>query len=188
MLLILTIALAIVIYFAIKVMKKNESQRLADEALKKLEEEETLEEQQRLAEEAEHVRQEQSFCESLNKSCKTEFEAWEARFCTEENRGFRIAGINHQNLSDKYIGAFKGTVKAEDWNAFDPKAVAIYRGQKKVGYIPKEFSADVYSSLKNGKDVCYGCIYAWYDYDKDRGRLQHYAGKVIIGPLQDADA
>lgn len=172
---------------AVKVLKGNEEHRQAEENQRRWEEEQEQERQRKLEEEAEKERREQEMCESLNEACKEEYEAWKARFCTEDNPGYKIAGINLQKLTERHVGAFKGTLKAEDWNAFDPKAVAIYKGQKKVGYIPKEYSATVFDSLKDGKGVCYGCIYRWYKWEKYLGRVQNYAGKIIIGPLQESE-
>lgn len=180
--LILIVAVIIVMI----VIKGNEENRQIEENQRRWDEEQELERQRKIEEDAEQERQNQEYCDSLNKASKEEFEAWEARFCSEDNPGFKIAGINLQKLTERNIGAFKGLLKSEDWNAYDPKAVAIYKGQKKVGYIPKEFSASVFDSLKDGKGVCYGCIYIWYKWDKYLGIVSNYAGKIIIGPLQDA--
>ncbi|MBQ6029906.1 MAG: HIRAN domain-containing protein [Oscillospiraceae bacterium] len=119
-------------------------------------------------------------CDFLNDINKKEFEAWEKRFCTEDNPGYRIAGINHQGLTPKYIGSFKGLLKAEDWNAFDRNAVAIYWNKKKVGYIPKESSADVFAMLGNGNRQCYGCIYRWYKINESGDQEELLAGKIVL--------
>lgn len=128
--------------------------------------------------------------DEMNALLKKEFVAWEQRFCTESNPGFKIAGINFQHLTDRYLGAFKGTVKYEDWNAYDSKAIAIYRGQKKIGYVPKEEASDVWATLdaSKGKLECYGCVYKWYKREKspegDTEYHDFYAGKIVIGPLE----
>lgn len=118
----------------------------------------------------------------LNQTFRKEFDAWEERFCSEENPGYRIAGINYQKLKDSHLGAFKGHVVREDWNAYDPNALAIYRGKKKVGYIPKEYSTEVIEKFTESvsKLPCYGCIYAWYN---DEHELR-FAGKISFSPLQ----
>ena len=126
----------------------------------------------------------------LNEALRQEYDAWEQRFCSEENPGYKISGINFQNLTEKQTGAFKGTVVHEDWNAFDPDAVAIYRGKKKVGYIPKEFSKDVRERISStkGKLECYGCIYMWYKWEPGKDSETIFAGKVIFGPSQIGDS
>ena len=175
------------VFIVARAIRQSEIQRQLEENQRKWEEEQAAEEQERIEKEAEQKREEQAFCEELNEVCRQEYDAWISRFCSEDNPGYKIAGINLQKLTDRYLGAFKGTLKAEEYNAFDPKAVAIYRGQKKVGYVPKEFSAQVFDSLDDGKGVCYGCIYKWYKLEQYIGRIENYAGRIVIGPSKNAE-
>ena len=184
---ILLLAVIVAIIIAAVFMRKNQEKREMEDRLREIEEERAKEREARMAEEAEEQRKMKEHCEELNKIYHAEMEAWESRFCSEANPGIKIAGINKQNLTERYLGAFKGTLKAEDWNAFDSKAIAIYRGQKKVGYIPKEFSAIVFAGLKNGKGLCYGCIYKWVEPGIGNSEDEYYAGKVVLSSTQETE-
>ena len=50
---------------------------------------------------------------------------------------FEIRGISYRDISDHYIGLFDGMLYAEKDNEHDPYAVAIFKGSKHVGYIPR---------------------------------------------------
>lgn len=96
-----------------------------------------------------------------------------------DNIEYSIAGINFRGLNNSHLGPFDGVVVLEEDNPHDPFAVAIYRGRKKVGYIPKRDSITVHDDIsKNGGcSVCSGFIYTFLD---ENGR-ERFAGKVIIG-------
>jgi len=128
------------------------------------------------------------FLHNMNRTLKKEFEAWESRFCVEGRRSYKIAGINLQGLK-KFSGAFQGKIQHEGWNAFDPYAVAIYSGKKKIGYISKDDSQAVYQMLSD-KAIdggCYGCIYTQYnvsdDYDKNMEMQIFLVGRIVLTPL-----
>lgn len=166
------------VYAHIKGKKEEESRTAAEEASEKVNEE-----LDKIATESEERRR--SFNNSYREDLKREFNAWEDRFCTPDNPGYKIAGISFQNLSNKDLGAFKGTIRREEWNAFDEKAIAIYRGSKKVGYIAKEDCDEILERLPNqgGKAVCYGCIYRWMEDSEDcfdSNLIRHFAGKIVL--------
>lgn len=96
--------------------------------------------------------------------------------------GYSIAGINYRKLDYSHIGPFEGTLQIEPENQYDSKAVAIFRGRKKVGYVPKEFNEDVFNELlkMGGHGPCIGYIHTFFD-DEDEER---FAGKVIFSPSQ----
>lgn len=142
--------------------------------------ESNLEIEKSFKEAADEVRDTINFSNSL---LKKDFIAWESRFCTQDNPGYRIAGINHQNLTERYCGAFKGTIKREEWNAYDSKALAIFYGRKKVGYIPSESCTDVLQLLGTREKLeCYGCIYRWQKITDtgDKRFEEYFAGKIVI--------
>lgn len=184
--LLLFVVIAIVV--AAILIVKNQADQQEEENQREWEEEKAKEEERRIAERLESQREVKEYCEDLNKIYRSEMDAWESRFCSEANPGLKIAGVNKQNLTDRYLGAFKGTLKAESWNAYDSKAVAIYRGKKKVGYVPKEFSAKVFDSLTDGNGVCYGCIYKWAEPGYGDKVYEFFAGKIVMDPCQITEA
>lgn len=171
----IVIVLAFVLAAGVFLKKAGDREDLKRAEIERMKSEEDL---AHLSAEVNHEIQE-AFA-TMNLACRVEFDAWEARFCSADNPGIRIAGISFQKLSDADLGAFKGTLRAEDWNAFDPNAVAIYRGRKKVGYVPKEQSSEVYDSLANGTSLCYGCIYKWYERGEDGGAKAVFSGKIVL--------
>ena len=100
--------------------------------------------------------------------------------------GYSIAGINFRKLDDSHTGPFDGTLQIEPDNPHDSKAVAIFRGRKKVGYIPKEYNEDVFDCLlkMGGHSPCIGYIHTFFD---DEGK-KRFAGKVIFSPSQIGDS
>lgn len=50
---------------------------------------------------------------------------------------FSIKGINFCNLDDSMLGDFAGTARALKSNPHDPFAIGIYRGNKRVGFLPR---------------------------------------------------
>lgn len=55
----------------------------------------------------------------------------------ESNYEYSIKGINFCNIDDSMLGDFIGTARALKSNPHDPYAVGIYRGSKRVGFLPK---------------------------------------------------
>lgn len=96
--------------------------------------------------------------------------------------GYKISGINFRHLDDSHLGEFVGTIKIEEGNPYDDYAVAIYRGRKKVGYIPREHSRAVFDELlkSNGSAECVGFIYTFID----ETLTEKFAGRIIIGHLE----
>ena len=109
-------------------------------------------------------------------------EAYE-KWCDDydaEVDGFEIAGINYRNLDSSHLGEFKGYVKLEPTNPHDSRAIAIYSGRKKVGYIPRMDTGLIYESVQanGGKQSCIGFIHTFInEFHEER-----FAGKVIVGP------
>lgn len=120
--------------------------------------------------------------------CDTEqddFDKW-CSLHDADTCGYSIAGINFRKLDYSHIGPFEGTLQIEPENPHDSKAVAIFRGRKKVGYIPSEFNEDVFDELlkTGGRGRCIGYIHTFFD-DEDE---EKFAGKVIFGPSQIVDS
>ena len=104
---------------------------------------------------------------------------WNGVDITDRLFEYSIAGINYRNLNDGYLGDFVGEVKMEENNQYDPKAVAVYAGGKKVGYIPRGENIDVYDKLagSNGTASCRG--YIGKGVDEEDGH-EFFYGKVTI--------
>ena len=127
--------------------------------------------------------------EQTYKECKAitgdiaddDYEDWCEEHCAD-NIGYSIAGINFRHLDYSHTGPFSGTVKVEPDNPHDSKAVAIFRGRKKVGYIPREFNEGVFYELqkKGGQDTCIGYIHTFLDDELE----EKFAGKIVIGPSE----
>lgn len=113
-----------------------------------------------------------------------EYKEWEQR-SGADIYGYNIAGINFRGLNTSHLGRFSGTLRLEEDNPHDPDAVAIYRGRKKVGYIPRSSSAAVHDDLQKegGEANCEGYIYIFFD---EYG-AEKFAGKIIIVPTQGSD-
>lgn len=109
-------------------------------------------------------------------------EAYE-KWCDDydaEVDGFDIAGINFRNLDSSHLGEFKGYVKLEPTNQHDSRAIAIYSGRKKMGYIPRDETSLIYESVQanGGKQSCIGFVHTFInEFHEER-----FAGKVIVGP------
>lgn len=50
---------------------------------------------------------------------------------------YSIKGINFCAIDDSMLGDFEGTAKALRSNSHDPYAIGIYRGNKRVGFLPR---------------------------------------------------
>lgn len=63
-----------------------------------------------------------------------------------------VAGVTFEGRQDIIRGlvakkSHRATLQPEPDNPYDPDAVAVVVGGKKVGYVPKEYSHDVKSGL-----------------------------------------
>jgi len=57
---------------------------------------------------------------------------------------FNIAGITHRDGIDNYLGEFKGTLEAEQTNAYDPNAIKVLAPDgHHVGYVPKDMTSEI---------------------------------------------
>lgn len=50
---------------------------------------------------------------------------------------YNIKGINFRDIDDTMIGDFEGYVRALKSNRYDPYAIGVYVGSRKVGYLPR---------------------------------------------------
>lgn len=50
---------------------------------------------------------------------------------------YSIKGINFCGLDDSYLGDFEGTARALKADKYDPFAIGVYIGSKRVGWLPK---------------------------------------------------
>ena len=57
---------------------------------------------------------------------------------------FNIAGISHRENIGDYLGEFKGTLKAEPTNPYDPNAIKVLAADgHHVGYVPKDMTKEI---------------------------------------------
>ncbi len=88
-----------------------------------------------------------------------------------KNKGFKlatlkVAGLQYGEVVDEvFVPTQKLEFKREAHNAYDKYAVAIYKDEKKVGYIPKENARIIASLLDNGVKLDVEVRY--FDKEKD---------------------
>ena len=140
------------------------------------------EESEVILERSEHWREE-SFCADPLWAEDDEYDAW-CRKHNAEEIGYKIAGINFRKLDSSHVGPFDGVMLIEPENPYDPNAVAIFRGRKKVGYIPKEYNELVFNELlkMGGGGPCIGFIHTFINEDYQ----EKFAG-MVIGPIHGSD-
>ena len=180
MVILIIISLFVIVLLIYKMDHRDKEQVLAKEK------EESDQAKKKLDDTMEELRLEQiSFLKEQNELYKQEFYAWEKRFCSNGETVYNIAGINFRN-NVELRGAFKGRLQAEDWNAYDKYAVAIYGGRKKLGYIPREYSQQVSEMLatKQLMNTCYGCIYQQFeiqdDYSSNIDPKSFLVGRIVL--------
>lgn len=107
-----------------------------------------------------------------------QYEEWQKRYKADEY-GFSIAGANFRNLDETHLGEFSGKLKREPDNPHDTNAIAIYRGRKKVGYIPRDETILLREqiTINGGTLDCFGFIHTFIN---EYG-LEKFAGIVIPG-------
>ena len=120
----IVIVLAFVLAAGVFLKKAGDREDLKRAEIERMKSEEDL---AHLSAEVNHEIQE-AFA-TMNLACRVEFDAWEARFCSADNPGIRIAGISFQKLSDADLGAFKGTLHKWYERGEDGGAKAVFSGK-----------------------------------------------------------
>ena len=92
---------------------------------------------------------------------------------------YSIKGINLSGITDKYLGSCEGTAKAVTGNDYDPYAVAIYVGKKRVGWLPAG-CVDVHKAIIELGGSIDVYVYIGKATDDEDGH-EFYFGKVQIG-------
>lgn len=92
---------------------------------------------------------------------------------------YSIKGINMSGITDKLLGNHDGTAKAVTGNDYDPYAVAIYVGEKRVGWLPAG-CVDVFSAIMERGGSMNVHVYIGKAVDEDDGH-EFYFGKVQTG-------
>ena len=92
---------------------------------------------------------------------------------------YSIKGINLSGITDKYLGDFDGTAKAITDNEYDPYAVAIYVGKKRIGWLPAG-CVDVHKAIMELGGSIDVYVYIGKAIDEDDGH-EFYYGKVQPG-------
>ena len=91
---------------------------------------------------------------------------------------YSIKGINMSGITDKYLGDSDGTAEAVTGNDYDPFAVAIYVGEKRVGWLPAG-CVDVHKAIMELGGSIDVHVYIGKATDDDDGH-EFYFGKVQI--------
>lgn len=91
---------------------------------------------------------------------------------------YTIKGINMSGITDKYLGHTEGTAKAVKGNDYDPYAVAIYVGKKRVGWLPAG-CIDVHEAIMGLGGSINVHVYIGKATDEEDGH-EFYYGKVIL--------
>jgi len=92
---------------------------------------------------------------------------------------YSIKGINKSGITDKYLGHTDGTAEAVTDNDYDPYAVAIYVGKKRVGWLPAG-CIDVHEAIMELGGTIDVHVYIGKATDEENGR-EFYFGKVQPG-------
>ena len=92
---------------------------------------------------------------------------------------YSIKGINMSGITDKYLGDHDGIAKAVTGNDYDPYAVAIYVGKKRVGWLPAG-CVDVHAAIMEYGGAIDVRVYIGKATDEEDGH-DFYFGKVQPG-------
>lgn len=92
---------------------------------------------------------------------------------------YSIKGINMSGITDKYLGENDGTAQAVTDNNYDPYAVAIYVGKKRVGWLPAG-CVDVHKAIMERGGSISVYVYIGKAEDEEDGH-EFYYGKVQPG-------
>lgn len=92
---------------------------------------------------------------------------------------YSIKGINRSGITDKYLGDFDGVAEAVTGNSYDPYAVSIYVGKKRVGWLPAG-CVDVHAAIMEQGGSIDVHVYIGKAVDEDDGH-EFYFGKVRPG-------
>jgi len=89
---------------------------------------------------------------------------------------YSIKGINFCGLDDSYLGDFEGTARALKADKYDPFAIGVYIGSKRVGWLPKG-NAELHGHIleAGGSVPCEG----WISKGND-GDHSFYYGRVDV--------
>ncbi|MBQ1485258.1 MAG: hypothetical protein IIZ44_02250 [Muribaculaceae bacterium] len=91
---------------------------------------------------------------------------------------YTIKGINMSGITDKYLGHHDGVSKAITDNDYDPYAIAVYVGKKRVGWFPAG-CIDVHEAIMELGGTMHTHVYIGKATDED-GR-EFYYGNVRTG-------
>lgn len=91
---------------------------------------------------------------------------------------YSINGINMSGITDKYLGHHDGVSRAITNNDYDPYAIAVYVGKKRVGWFPAG-CIDVHEAIMELGGTMHTHVYIGKATDED-GR-EFYYGKVRTG-------
>jgi hypothetical protein len=100
-------------------------------------------------------------------------------FNRDLDKKYSIKGINLSGIDDSYLGDHDGTAKAITDNDYDPYAVAIYVGKKRVGWLPAG-CVDVHKAIMELGGSIDVYVYIGKATDDDDGH-EFYYGKVQLG-------
>lgn len=90
-----------------------------------------------------------------------------------------IKGINFRDIDDSMIGDFEGYIRIQKSNRHDPYAIGVYKGRKRIGYLPRG-NKELYQRLleEGGKADAEG--YIAKRVDEESGRKFYYGEVEFI--------
>lgn len=87
-----------------------------------------------------------------------------------------IKGINFCDIDDSMVGDFEGYIRIQKSNRHDPYAIGVYKGRRRIGYLPRG-NKELYQRLleEGGKADAEGYIVKRVDEESGR---KFYYGEV----------
>ena len=92
---------------------------------------------------------------------------------------YSIKGINFQDIDDTMLGDFVGYVRALKSNRYDPYAIGVYIGNRKVGYLPRG-NKDLHSAIMLMGGIAAANGYLAKDNAED-GQAFYYGRVCVLG-------
>ena len=98
---------------------------------------------------------------------------------SETGYEYSIKGINFRDIDDTMLGDFEGYVRALKSNRYDPYAIGVYVGNRKVGYLPRD-NKDLHKAIMLMGGTAAADGYIAKDSAED-GRTFYYGKVRVLG-------
>lgn len=92
---------------------------------------------------------------------------------------YSIKGINFQDIDDTMLGDFEGYVRALKSSRYDPYAIGVYVGNRKIGYLPRG-NKDLHNAIMLIGGTAAADGYIAKDSAED-GRMFYYGKVRVLG-------